>query len=186
MLQVNPGLDPSTVDSILRSTARHDQFTGTAAWTPAFGAGKVDAYGAVQAAIAASKPATPTPTPTPTVTPTPVPAVKFQLASVGIETTAGKPAKGLKMGQRVRPVMYVVFNSLPDKARIIAEWSVTEGGEVVGYKAAQQTVSQADGRTLRWPWTFTPRRAGSYRFTARVTVNGQTEQKAVSFIARSR
>jgi len=68
MLQAEPSLDPGTVDAMLRGTARHDQLTGPGGWTPAFGAGKVDAYAAVMDAIAA-----PHPTPTPTGGPTPTP-----------------------------------------------------------------------------------------------------------------
>ncbi|HEX8916942.1 MAG TPA: S8 family peptidase [Chloroflexota bacterium] len=184
MLQVNPGLDPSMVDSTLRSTARHDQFTGTAAWTPAFGAGKLDAYSAVQAVMTAS--AAPTPSPTPTVTPTPVPAVTFQIASARVETSAGKPAKGVQVGNSVWLAMHVVFSSLPDKASIMAEWNVTRGSEAAGYKATRQSVSRADGRTLRWSWKFTPQQVGSYRFTARVTVNGQVKKKNASFVVRSK
>jgi subtilisin family serine protease len=55
MLQVNPKLDYAKTVKILTSTARHDRFTGTAAWTPAFGAGKVDAFAAVKAATASKK-----------------------------------------------------------------------------------------------------------------------------------
>jgi len=55
MLQVNPKLDYAKTVSILSSTARHDQFTGAAAWTPTFGAGKVNAYAAVKAAMITKK-----------------------------------------------------------------------------------------------------------------------------------
>ncbi len=48
MLQVYPTLDPATAQAILRATARTDVFTGPT-WSPAWGAGKVDALAAVQA-----------------------------------------------------------------------------------------------------------------------------------------
>jgi subtilisin family serine protease len=55
MLQVNPKLDYAKAVKILMTTARHDLFTGTAAWTPTFGAGKVDAFAAVKTAMASKK-----------------------------------------------------------------------------------------------------------------------------------
>ena len=42
MLQANPTLDVSHVIDMLRTTARHDDFTGQG-WSPTFGPGKIDA-----------------------------------------------------------------------------------------------------------------------------------------------
>lgn len=53
MLQADPALGPKAIDDILRTTARHDRYTGGAAWTPTFGAGKVDPAAAVRRAIIA-------------------------------------------------------------------------------------------------------------------------------------
>lgn len=53
MLQANRSLDPKAIKAILRATARHDRFTGTAAWTPTFGAGKVNPGRAIQRLLSA-------------------------------------------------------------------------------------------------------------------------------------
>ncbi len=50
MLQVRPQLTAQKARQILRDTARHDSFTGKAAWTPQWGAGKLDALAAVRRA----------------------------------------------------------------------------------------------------------------------------------------
>lgn len=92
MLQVDPALDPATARSILRTTARHDGFTGTSS-DYRWGAGKLDALGAVRAVQARithdwylpfmvrnyRRQPTPTPTPLPTHTPTvsPTPTSAF-------------------------------------------------------------------------------------------------------------
>ncbi len=48
MLEKNPNLSPAQIKAALRGSAVNDAFTG-AGWSPAFGAGKVDALAAVQA-----------------------------------------------------------------------------------------------------------------------------------------
>jgi minor extracellular serine protease Vpr len=48
MLQVRPVLTAQKARQILRGTARHDGFTGKAAWTAQWGAGKLDALAAVR------------------------------------------------------------------------------------------------------------------------------------------
>jgi subtilisin family serine protease len=56
ILQASPSSGPDDIRAILRSTARHDRFTGKNRWTPTFGAGKIDALAAVRKAIAPSRP----------------------------------------------------------------------------------------------------------------------------------
>ncbi|MFQ5854696.1 MAG: S8 family peptidase [Anaerolineae bacterium] len=99
MLQVDPTLDPGTVRSILRSTARQDSFTETGS-DRQWGAGKLDALAAVRAVqervinvkyipLVIRKyrwQPTPTPTVTPTRTPSskprPTPLVSYQLSVI--------------------------------------------------------------------------------------------------------
>lgn len=50
MLQVNAKLTAQKARELLRQTARHDSFTGTAAWSAQWGAGKLNALAAVRAA----------------------------------------------------------------------------------------------------------------------------------------
>jgi minor extracellular serine protease Vpr len=49
MLQLNPKLTVQKTRQIVRQTARHDSFTGTAAWSAQWGAGKLNALAAVRA-----------------------------------------------------------------------------------------------------------------------------------------
>jgi minor extracellular serine protease Vpr len=49
MLQLNPKLTALKAQEVLRQTARHDSFTGTAAWSAQWGAGKLNALAAVRA-----------------------------------------------------------------------------------------------------------------------------------------
>ncbi|GAC1625315.1 MAG: hypothetical protein NVS4B2_03770 [Chloroflexota bacterium] len=51
LLQINPRLTPAAIDTILRTSARRDSFTGQSVWTPTFGAGKLDALAAVRRAM---------------------------------------------------------------------------------------------------------------------------------------
>ncbi|HEX6509052.1 MAG TPA: S8 family serine peptidase, partial [Chloroflexota bacterium] len=104
MLQANSTLDQATVTSILRSTARHDAFTGTAVWTPTFGAGKVDALAAVQTVLKLPHP-TPLPTlsPSPTASPTPTPvptatvlSSTVQLSALRLQTASKKGAAAVR------------------------------------------------------------------------------------------
>lgn len=86
MLQVDPSLDPAAAQAILRATARTDVYTGPT-WSPAWGAGKVDALAAVRAVqqrvanrqylplLARTHRRRPTPTPTPSRTQTPTPTM---------------------------------------------------------------------------------------------------------------
>lgn len=48
MLQLNPKMTSQRAREILRQTARHDSFTGTAAWSAQWGAGKLNALAAVR------------------------------------------------------------------------------------------------------------------------------------------
>lgn len=54
MLQANPDLDQIQIRNILRNTARADEFTGDDVPNATWGYGKVDAYAAVQAALASA------------------------------------------------------------------------------------------------------------------------------------
>jgi minor extracellular serine protease Vpr len=49
MVQMNPKLTAQKARQVLRQTARHDSFTGTAAWSAQWGAGKLNALAAVRA-----------------------------------------------------------------------------------------------------------------------------------------
>ena len=173
MLQVNPTLDGNTVNGILRSTARHDGFTGSDAWTPTFGAGKVDAYAAVQTAVAqASSP--------------------LSIASVSVEPNGSKldqtrqSLTTVKAGKKYYLSAYVQYPaSLPDNAQRSIQWTVKAFGAASGARYARtDTLRRADyaGKTLRTAviWTM-PKKAGSYTFTAQVTVDGHSDQKFVAF-----
>jgi hypothetical protein len=177
MLQVNPTLDQNSVAQILRSTARHDQFTGSAAWSPDFGAGKLDALAAVERVLGAS--VTP-PTTTPEVTPTaPVP-ITFTLQRLRVEGSAGKPVKQIKAGKPVNLAVYIRFSSLPDDTPISVEWTITQGAGVVGYDSQQRVLGHADTGTSRWVWRFSPRRSGKYTVAARVTAGGSAKESKLT------
>ena len=197
MLQADPLLDPSQADAILRATARHDQFTGPGGWTPSFGAGKVDAYAAVQAALAASR-ATPKPVPTrPAPLPTPQKPVpvhtlvvpRFQILAVRADRTGGtayanlqrSPLTRVKRGQPVSLSIYTDYRQLPKSASITIGWSVTVAGRRVFGRSTDRT-----GRNtpigLAWSHrVFIPRAPGQYVFTGSVTVDSQREQLSTRF-----
>lgn len=207
MLEANPTLDPSAVDAILRATARHDQFTGTAAWTPTFGAGKVDAYAAVQAAIQSAKPKplpAPSPAPTHVVVPpiatTPVvPALAFHIVAVrtdpagvkaGIDTA---PLTHVRQGTGITLSIYTEYDALPRGARITVSWRVTRAGRPVFTHTTKTTVAAKAGEgsaTRSSPsWNhvrFTPRQTGTYVFTGTVTVNSQSQHGSITFVVKKK
>lgn len=186
MLQANPSLDQSTVSSILRSTARHDQFTGSAAWTPTFGAGKVDAYEAVRAAMAL-----PVASPTPPATATPTSSVpstsppRFSLDSVRVEAGGHKRVSKVRVGQKVALSIYArVLRSLGG-APLIVDWTVTRKGAVAGHRSSRLALSPSLN-AYREQWNFTPRQAGKYVFTGQIALGDQMEKKATSFTVVAR
>jgi hypothetical protein len=204
MLQANPSLDPSQVDAIIRQTARHDRFTGSASWTPDYGAGKVDALAAVQRVLGidTGPPSTPKPLPTSCTGSSCGPPIQlvFSLLSVRVEKSGSKadfqlaraPLTRTQVGRKVDLSIYVRIQSVPDDTPLLVEWTVTHGSTctgsscTVGYNKLQETLNHGDAGEYRDPWTFTPRFAGTYTFNARVTVNGRFRQGKAVFSAQKR
>lgn len=192
MLQANPNLDQNQVRSILQSTARHDQFTGSAPWTPTFGAGKVDALAAVEAVLGGPKPG-PAPTPVPPSTnPTPVTSppqggpLAFNIVSVRVEKSNKQAISRGTAGRRVTLALYVAFTSIPDGSKIISEFRVIKSSNLVGYNATRGTLNHGDTGTYRIPWSYVPRSSGKYTIRGRVTVDGQVRQRTTTFTVSSR
>jgi len=185
MLQVNPVLDQRAVTAILRSTARHDQFTGSAAWSPAFGAGKLDALAAVQNVLGSplTPPIDPVVSPTASV-PVPASPVAFRLVGVRAETSNGGPIQRTSVGRPVNLAIYAHFSRLPDNARLLVEWKVTQGSAVVGYNTLRRVLNHTETGTSRWVWRFVPRRAGKYVFVAHVTTEGISKAGSVVLTVR--
>jgi hypothetical protein len=50
-LQANPNLTAEQISDIMRTTAKHDSFTGNDEWSPSWGYGKIDAYEGLKAAL---------------------------------------------------------------------------------------------------------------------------------------
>jgi hypothetical protein len=188
MLQVNPRLDPNTVDSILRRTARHDQFTGSANWTPSFGAGKIDALAAVQAVLGGSQAPQPTPT-KPVTLPTPIPAtsLSFHILAARPQKSGSKPnlsgsvlTHG-QIGKKMSLYIYLEIQSIPDNSRVLLEWTVKKNGTTLGYNSNQKTFNHADTGDFWARYSWTPRRSGTYTFVGRVTINGQSSEGSSVF-----
>jgi hypothetical protein len=116
MLQADPALDPAAADAILRATARRDDATGTASWAPSFGAGKLDAFSAVQSVLQS-------PPPTAAAAPSALPA-SATIALDGAEVLAVQdmallPASRITPGHRVTLVAEASINALPSST---VEW----------------------------------------------------------------
>lgn len=197
MLQIDPTLDPSTIDSILRSTARHDQFTGNAGWTPTFGAGKVDALAAVQAVM--NRPvgapiATATPRPlAPTATPT-QPTIEFRVVTVraalhshsGDWSQIGGGTGHFRVGSALTLSIYSDYNAVPVHAAVVLTWRVNSGKKRVFFKSASFLPQQL-GLGVVWQHVqFTPRQPGKYSFTGTVSVSGKHQQQSTSFVVSRR
>lgn len=179
MLQADPDLNPARATTILRDTARHDGFTGSGAWSPQFGAGKLNALAATQAALAGAAAAvTPTPVPTATVRP----AMTFTIRSVRLETDAGAPARAV-VGRPVALATRVQVKNAVKGTRIAERWTVTRSGKTIGRHDVARTLTYSGNRTYRWAWTFTPRESGTFKLAVRVTAAGATKQKSISFTA---
>jgi subtilisin family serine protease len=190
MLQVDPTLDAQTAITILDNTARHDAFTGPG-WSPQYGNGKVDALAAVQAAMADAKVVKPTPVPP---TATPVPTASFSLISVRAEKQGSKPdwllrrapLNHLSTGKSVYLSLYVRFSTLLNASKVAIEWTVKRGSSIAAHHTTRETLGGADTGEYREHWPFTPKTAGTYQFNGRVTVDGVSQQKVVSFTVQAR
>ncbi|MDQ2740748.1 MAG: S8 family serine peptidase [Chloroflexota bacterium] len=180
MLQADPNLDPATIASILRSTARHDQFTGTNSWTPAFGAGKVDAYAAVEDAVALR----------PTVS----------LLSLRTERSGSRPDSlfhsaplaRATVGKPLDLSIYVRVEHAGAGADATFEWIVRRSLKPAGrslkpagrwHIVARQKrrVTLASDGTMRELWSYTPDLPGRYSVSGSVTAGGTHQQTTARF-----
>jgi hypothetical protein len=183
MLQANPYLDPATVIATLRATARHDSFTGSAAWSPAWGAGKVDAYAAVRSIQGNQPPPT---APPPTATPTPVIPLSFNISALRAERGTNHHVSRVKKGQKITFALYLRVSSVPDDAHVTIEWRVSTQGDVIGYHTDSLALRHGDVGTFRSPWIFTPKVTGKYSVLGKVSGNGEAQQRAISFTVTRR
>jgi hypothetical protein len=199
MLQANPTLDLGHVLDILRSTARHDSFTGPG-WTPTFGAGKVDADAAVRAALqaplltATPRPPTATPSPSPSATPTPWPTdppiPPESLAIVGVRVDRhgtsdgwhfGNPPPTERTGTGLDLSVYTRLDNLWSPATLRIVWTVTRDGAPVLSRSRRVSRGILDRGVLWSHLRFTPTRAGRYRFAADVSTGALSDSRSVSF-----
>lgn len=179
MLQIDPSLQPDQIDTILRRTARHDTFTGSGAWTPGFGAGKLNALAAVQEVLV-SAPATATPLPR-TPTSTPPPSFSYDITGVGLEARGGSIIQQAHRNQPVYIRMTVRFRNVRSIRKTVIEWRIGHAGQTVGYHIETHPVAAKREATYRWRWKFTPRMLGAHTATAAVTVGSATKQKSLTF-----
>lgn len=183
MLQANPNLDQRRATSILTSTARHDSFTGPAAWSPQYGAGKVDALAAVEAALATSHDPTPTPGPTETPTVTPPRIASFTIDKVRIQSKdkANAPAvKRVKVGTRVYLYVYWHLQTIPDGVKPNYSFVAARGGKTVLHDSFSGTKpSYSVGKY----WAVFPlklRNTGTYVFKGRVAIGSVSRTGSTS------
>ena len=179
MLQANPHLTYDTVSSILRGTARHDQFTGTAAWTPAFGAGKVDAYAATQAVLrgvgTSTSPATSTPVPahaTPTIVATDFNVIALHAQRTNADAVNGASRSQWKVGHTVWFSLYYQVRSVPAGSGGTATFSITHANAIVESQTTALSVMGSLPHTFQALDLYKLRRTGTYTVTGRVTING--------------
>ena len=179
MLQANPNLTYDAVSSILKGTARHDQFTGTAAWTPNFGAGKVDAYAATLAVLRGARvstpPATSTPTPahaTPVTVATNFNVIALRAQRTNADAVSGASRSQWKIGQTVWLSLYYQVRSAAAGSAGTATFSIAHGNTIVDSQTTALAVAGALPHTFQALDLYKLRQTGAYTVTGRVTING--------------
>lgn len=140
-------------------------------------------------------PATPTstPTPSPTSTPRPTPTatsvpVDFSIISARLEKNRAKPdvnlsspaLKRAKIGTKVYLSVYVVVRSAPSGSTMTFQYDVTAGGQAVMHRVVSRTLSSVPSQPFREFTVLKLTHTGRQTFTAKVTLNGQSEVKGTS------
>jgi len=168
MLQVRPNLDQNQITALLKSTARHDSFTGNAVWTPVYGAGKVDALAAVQAAARVQ--------PRDTVT-------LFSVTGVRIQARNKDNAPVLKtstVGRKAYVFIYWKVSTVPSGMKPLYVYTATLGGKVVAHDSFQGSKPSYSpgGYYASFPVKFSY--PGSWVFTGNISIGGVNHQSRTS------
>ncbi len=172
MLQVSPNLDQDQVTALLKSTARHDSFTSAAAWTPVYGAGKVDALAAVQAAARLQ--------PRNTV-------ARFSVTRIRIQASDKDNAPALKtsaVGKKAYVVIYWKVSAVPSGMKPLYVYNATLGGKVVAHdslRGSQPSYSPGDYYAT-FPLKFSY--PGSWVFTGNISIGGVNHQSRTSILVK--
>jgi subtilisin family serine protease len=194
MLQANPTLDQQSATSILRATARHDSFTGSAAWSPMYGAGKLDALAAVQSALGAPRVATATPRPTsppsPTVTPLPTstpeavtPSFTVQAVRIQAVNKGNAPAiKRAKPGSLVFLFIYWRAAGVPDSMKPLYSFAATRSGKQVLHSAFAGSKPTYPPGAYWAVFPVRPRNEGKFVFRANVSVGSVSHGGSVTLV----
>lgn len=199
MLQANPTLDFSHVLSIVQSTARHDDFTGEG-WSPAFGAGKVDADAAVRAALQlpfltpVPRPPTSTPRPSPTATSTPlptstpVPPVSLSIVSVRVDrhgTSNGwhysNPPPTTRVGAGLDLSVYTRLQHLASNDILRIDWNLSRNSVPVLSRSRQVSRSIFDNGVTWDVIRYVPRKAGTYTLQVVASMGQLSDSRSIKF-----
>jgi minor extracellular serine protease Vpr len=196
MLQANPTLDQQEATSILRSTARHDSFTGTAAWSPNYGAGKLDAAAAVESALGTPLQATATPrptvaplptsTPTPTATSVPVTA-SFNITGVRIQAINRDKSPAVsraKAGSQLYLFIYWRIAGMPDNAKPVYSYVATRSGKKALHATFTGTKPTYPPGTYWAVFPVKPKKAGTFVFKASVAVGSVSRTGSATLLVR--
>jgi len=128
-----------------------------------------------------------------TATPAAPRPVSYRIASVRVESPSSSPdwsfgrapLGSLVVGETVSLSIYVIFTSLPERARISVASYLFRGGSLVHRTGVSGRMVRAQTGRLWQHSRYAPRSPGMYVFTALVRVNGRARQASTSFTATS-
>jgi subtilisin family serine protease len=186
MLQANPQLTYDSVSTILKATARHDQFTGNAPWTPIFGAGKVDAYAATESVLRQGQPPSAQPTPptsqatqSPPTVPTTFNVISIHTQRSNASVVNGTTLSQSRVGRTVWLSIYYRVASAPANSQATATFSVRRGKTLVDTQNIELSLSGALPETLQALDLYKLEGSGMYTISGRIAINGTSHTATV-------
>jgi hypothetical protein len=130
------------------------------------------------------------PTPTGTATAVSSSAFTFAVEAAKIGYASSDPTKvfhrpslsRIKVGQRVKLILYAKLSGIGADASVSVGFRVTEKGKTILLTRGTHAVTPADnGQDLDWTHYFTPRTAGSFTFAGTLFVGSHHRHKSISF-----